>query len=422
MEQDGLKNTESMLLDLERQVSFGQDLDAGKMDMLVSSFEDLLALDARPPCGWAVELAERAVSLLHASREKSAGVKAETRPLTRWLSCLYQAMQLREEALREAGMFHTLTGEKASRLERADALIFLAKACYWSDDQRGAVSCQRKALDLLDEAREAGELSSDHEKRYNTAYTVCAFRYAQNTCRWTEAYAAFEEAVRKARIWKDPGLLSAALTLYAEARMFQGDWERCEALARECALAALKEPNGPQNDYPFWIWGRALVQIGQAGQSVGELERSISLARKIGDAVGLSEALISRAEAHLALGEKDEARLTAARAEEVARYARLGINLSQVRIWRSWIEMAIDPGASSRFIGPLHESLAEFERLGCCQGWAAGLAALGHALALSGAGNEARFYLERAITAFQEWEMPWHEARARESLSKIAGK
>ncbi|HUU27527.1 MAG TPA: tetratricopeptide repeat protein [archaeon] len=420
MVQKILDALESGILSAEESLKAGMALAPGTIETLVSEFEEALAYGAMPPRKRALKLAERAVYLLKSQQEKVSGKMSDLRALARWKSRLFQAMLHREEALEQAKHFEALTLKDSPPLELAEALIFLAKACYWSDNQRGTVLFQRRALDLVDRERKQGGLTHEDEIRFNKEYTVWAFRYAQNTCRWSEAYKTFEQAYRLAHRSGDPGLLSSTLVLYAEARMFQGDWEGCEKLAGECVQAALKEPGGPGSDYPFWIWGRALVHIGKAEQAVPELQKSISLARNIGDAVGLSEALVSLAEAHLALGESDQAQSCASQSEEVARYARLGINLAQIRIWRSWIEMELDSRSAVRQLSPLHQSLADFERLGCRSGWACTLGALGHALALASAPMKAKFYLERAFQAFREWDMPWHAARAEKSLSLIS--
>ncbi|MFC1614385.1 hypothetical protein ACFL5K_03725 [Gemmatimonadota bacterium] len=345
--------------------------------------------------------------------------KLEQRARHRFTSRLYQAMTERKKAFEHAAKYRELTPEKAPRKDQAEAWIFLAKACYWSDNQQCAVEYQRLALDLLDQARERGELSPEEEESCNTAYTVWAFRYAQNTCDWAEAEQAFEFALQRARKRDNPGLLSATLILYAESKMFQGDWEACERLGAECVQAALAAPGGPVSDYPFWIRGRALVHCNRSREALPELERAVSLARDIGDAVGLSEALISRAEALVAVGRSDEALKLAAEAQYVAGYAGLVVNLAQVRVWRAWIEMEVDKASAAGQLEPIHESLAVFERTGMRSGWACALHALGHALALCGKNETARFYLERAEKAFTEWDMPWHRERVEGSLKII---
>jgi len=168
-------------------------------------------------------------------------------------------MTLREEALRTAAQYDELCPADSSPVEKAESLILHAKACYWSDDQKGAVKYQRLALDILEKARKSGLFSESDQRKFNKAYTIWAFRYAQNTCRWQQAYRIFEEAYRRALGWADPALVSEALILYAEAKMFHGDWPGCEKLAWECAQTELSMENGPRSDYPFWIWGRALV-------------------------------------------------------------------------------------------------------------------------------------------------------------------
>ena len=394
--------------------------EGGPVDTLVSSFEQALCLRARPPRRRVLTMARRAIRLLsdielHVSDNLSA-----VRRALYWKSRLYQAMINRKMAYKAAKRYLELCPKGASLLHRAETLIFMAKACYWSDDQQGAVGFQRQGIDLLEQAREKGKLSIKNRRRFNTAYTVWAFRYAQNTCCWKEAYRTFKRAHGQARDWGDPGLLSATLVLYAEAKMFQGDWQGCERLARQCAKAALSQPEGPQSDYPFWIWGRAMVHTGKAEKAVPELERSIQIAEETGDAVGLSEALASRAEAHLALGESKEAVKTADLAEKVAAYAGLGINLAQVRLWRAWIEMEADPDSASSHIGPLHQSLADFERIGCLSGWACALATLGHALGLAGRTEESMLYLEGAMKAFKKWDMSWHAVRTQNSIARFS--
>jgi len=395
--------------------------ETGTIARLVGSFEQALCWRARAPRRRVLTMARRAIRLLsdielHVSDNLSA-----VRRTLYWKSRLYQAMINRDSAYKAAKRYLELCPKDGSVLHRAETLIFMAKACYWSDDQQGAVGYQRQAVDLLERARKKGILSVQNQRRFNTAYTVWAFRYAQNTCRWKEAYRTFKQAHKRARAWSDPGLLSATLVLYAEAKMFQGDWQGCERLARQCAKAALSQPEGPQSDYPFWLLGRAMVHTGKAKKAVPELERAIQIAEEIGDAVGLSEALASRAEAHLALGEKGQALKTASRAENVAAYAGLGINLAQVRIWRSWIEMETDPGSASSHISPLHQSLADFERIGCLSGWVCALAALGHALGLAGRAQESKLYLEGALKAFRKWDMHWHAVRTENSIASFSG-
>ncbi|MBN2290397.1 MAG: hypothetical protein JXQ83_13765 [Candidatus Glassbacteria bacterium] len=415
-----------MLTELQAIVGFLEDGGPGgragyfaALDKAVSAFEKALAYRADPPGESALSLAGRLVNLLE-SLPGGRKQKLERRVLARFLSRLCQAMQLREEALEYARLHQRLTPEDSPLREAAGALTFLAKACYWSDDQQGAVEYQRRALDLLDRARERGELSEEDEKDCNAAYTVWAFRYAQNTCAWAEADRTFESALGRARGWGDTGLLSAALILYAESKMFQGEWEACERLGAECARTALAGPGEPVSDYPFWILGRALVHNGRAREALPELERAVRIARDTGDAVGLSEALISRAEAFLAVGEKRKALENASVALRVAEYARLGVNLDQVRIWRFWVETQADRTSAARHLEPLHRSLADFERLGLRSGWACALHALGHALALCNRRETARFYLERAVRAFEEWDMHWHRKRAVESLKLVS--
>jgi len=412
------KTLKSMVGSLEEGSTGDRETYAEAVERAVSAFEQALAYGAEPPRDNVLSLAGRLARLLE-SPAAGRNSELEQRSLQRWISRLYQAMLQREKALDHARIYRELTPRQATQKEQAEAWIFLAKACYWSDNQQGAVDFQRRALDLLDQARQRGELSAEDEKTFNTAYTVWAFRYTQNECAWDEADRIFELALHRARKWDDPGLLSAALILYAESKMFQGEWEACERLGAECTGAALAQPGGPVSDYPFWIWGRALVYTGRAREALPELERAVSLAKNIGDAVGLSEALISLAEAKLAVGESSAAVETTAEAQRVAEYARLGVNLAQVRVWRSWIEMEVDQTSAARHLEPLHISLADFEKTGMRSGWACALHTLGHALALCGQAETARLYLERAARAFREWNMPWHRVRAEESLELL---
>ncbi len=414
-----LKNLEAMVGSLEDGRPGGQAAYAGAVENAVNEFEQALAYRAELPRKNVVSLAGRLVNLLK-SMVANRKQKLDPRFLHRCISSLYQAMLLREKAFEHAQLYRELTPRDASLKEKAEAWIFLAKACYWCDDQKGAVEYQRRAIDLLDKARERGELSEEDEKAFNTAYTVWAFRYAQNTCAWAEADRTFEFALQRAGQWNDPGLVSATLILYAEARMFQGEWEACERLGTECVRAALAQPGGPVSDYPFWMRGRALVYTGRAREALPQLKRAVRLAKNIGDAVGLSEALISRAEAYLALGESGKAVDNAGTAQRVAEYAGLGVNLAQVRVWRAWIEMEVDKTLASRHLGPLHTSVSEFEKLGVRSGWACALHALGHALVLCGRTEMAGFYLERAVRAFKEWDMPWHRARAERELGGLS--
>ena len=414
-----LKDLEAMVVSLEKILPGAQAAYAEAIENAVNEFEPALAYRAEPPRKNAVSLAERLVDLLKslvADRKK----RVDIRFLHRSISRLCQAMLQREEAFEHARLYRELTPQDASLKQKAEAWIFLAKACYWCDDQKGAVEYQRRAIDLLDKARERGELSEEDEKAFNTAYTVWAFRYAQNTCAWAEADRTFEFALQRAVKWNDPELVCAALILYAEAKMFQGDWEACERLGTECVRAALAQPEGPVSDYPFWIWGRALVYTGRAQEALPELERAVGLAKDIGDAVGLSEALISQAEAYNAVGESMRAVDTTDSAQQVAEYAGLGVNLAQVRVWRSWIEMEVDKTSAPRHLRPLHQSIEAFERLGMRSGWACALHGLGHALFLCGRAEMAGFYLERAVQVFREWDMPWHRARAEETLGSLS--
>ena len=394
--------------------------ETGTIESLVSSFEQALPWRARPPRKRALTLAQQAIRLLGDIELHVCDDLSAVRWTLYWKSRLYQAMTKRNKACKTAKRYLELCPEGASLLHKAETLIFMAKACYWCDDQQDAVRFQREAIDLLEQARQKRKLTGRNQRGFNTAYTAWAFRYAQNTCRWKQAYKTFKKAHERARAWGDPGILSATLVLYSEAKMFQGDWEGCERLARECVEAALSQPESPQSDYPFWIWGRALVHTGNPERAVPELERSIKIAKETGDAVGLSEALASRAEAHLALGESEEAVKTAAQAQRVATYAKLGINLAQVRVWRGWIEMETDPDCAVKHLGPLHHSLADFERIGCLSGWACALGALGHALGLAGKADKSRFYLEGALKAFKKWDMPWHAVRTENSIARFS--
>ncbi len=412
------ESLEHMVGSLEEGRPGGQAEYLEAIENALSAFEQALSQRAEPPRKSVLSLAGRLAGLLESQAAKGKP-KLDPRYVHRCIARLCTARFERQKALEHARLYYELTPQDAPLKKRAEAWIFLAKACYWSDDQQGAVEYQRKALDLLDLARERGELSQEEEKGCNTAYTVWAFRYAQNTCAWTEADRTFEFALKRAVQWGDPGLLSATLILYAESRMFQGDWEACQSLGAQCVRAALAAPGGPVSDYPFWIWGRALVHTGRAREALPELERAVGLAKDTGDAVGLSEALISHAEAYLATGEGIKALEPAAEAQRVAEYAGLGVNLAQVRVWRSWIEMEVDKTSAVKHLDPLHRSLADFERLGMRSGWACALHALGHALALCGGTETAGFYLERAVQAFSEWDMPWHRARAKESLKLI---
>ena len=422
MKPKSLKELESLVsLAATSPVSEDSLVETGTIGTLVSSFEQALCRNARAPGRRVLIMARRAIRLLSDIELHMSDQLSTVRLTLYWKSRLYQAMINREAAFKAAERYLELCPGGASLIHRAETLIFMAKACYWSDDQQGAVGFQRQALDLLEQARKKGKLSERNQRRFNTAYTAWAFRYAQNTCCWKEAYKTFKQAHQRARAWGDPGLLSATLVLYAEAKMFQGDWKGCEKLARQCAEAASSEPEGPQSDYPFWIRGRALVHTGRPDQAVPELEKSIGIAVEIGDAVGLSEALASRAESHLALGECEEAVKTAARAEKVAAYAGLGINLAQVRVWRAWIEMEADPDSAEGHLDPLHQSLADFERIGCLSGWACTLGALGHALGLAGRVEQSRFYLEGALEVFRKWDMPWHAVRTENSIARFSG-
>lgn len=421
MKLKNLEELESRVVSVETSpVSEDFLAETGIIETLVSSFDQALSWRANPPRKRVLMLAHRMNRLLSDIELQVSDNLSAVRRVLYWKSRLYQAMTKRDKAFKAAKRYFELCPKGASLLHRAETLIFMAKACYWSDDQQGAVRFQREAIDLLDQARDKGKLTDHARRRFNTAYTVWAFRYAQNTCRWKEAYKTFKKARERARAWGDPALLSATLVLYSEARMFQGDWKGCKKLARECAEAALSQPEGPQSDYPFWIWGRALVHTGNPEQAVPELERSIKIAKEIGDTVGLSEALVSRAEAHLALGEGEKAVKTAARAQRVATYARLGINLAQVRVWRAWIEMETDPDCAANHIDPLHNSLADFERIGCLSGWACALGALGHALGLAGHAEESGLYLEGALEAFKKWDMPWHAVRTENSIARFS--
>jgi tetratricopeptide (TPR) repeat protein len=416
MQPKSVSALESMVKSFEEQFSTGNVPRPEEIDQLVTEIEEALAWQARPPRNNVLKIAGRVVSLLDPAMVKKTGRAIDERTLRGWIGGLYQGMLKREEALAQFKLYYQLSKAAESLHERVDGLIRLAKACYWIDDQKGAVLYQRRALDLLDEARGRGELTVAEERRYNNHYTIWAFRYAQNTCRWSEAERAFKQAHENSQRWNDPGLLCDSLVLYAESKMFQGEWEDCERLGGECARAALYQPVSLQSDYPFWIWGRALVHTGNVGRAVPELERAIRLARKSGDAVGLSEALISRAEAYLSLGDSVSAIRTAEKAQAVAAQARLGINLAQVRVWRAWIEMEVDRSLAVRHLAPLHQSLSDFERCGTLSGWACALHALGHALVLSGRTEIAQPYLQLAVRSFREWNMPWHVIRAEYSL------
>jgi len=131
-------------------------------------------------------------------------------------------MTLREEALQTAAQYEGLCPADSSPVEKAEGLIFHTKACYRSDDQKGAVKYQRLALDILEKARKSGLFSESDQRKFNKAYTIWAFRYVQNTCRWQQAYRIFEEAYRRALAWRDPVLVSDALILYAEAKNVPG--------------------------------------------------------------------------------------------------------------------------------------------------------------------------------------------------------
>lgn len=421
MKPKNLKELETIVISAETTpVSEDTLAETGIIWTLVSSLEQALTWYAARPRMGALILARRVLRLLSDIELYVSDNLSAVRHALYWKSRLYQAMTKRDQAYKAAKRYTELCPENASLLHRAETLIFMAKVCYWSDDQQGAVRFQREAIDFLEQAREKGKLTDKNQRRFNTAYTVWAFRYAQNTCCWKKAYKTFKKAHEQARAWGDPGILTATLVLYSETKMFQGDWEGCERLARECVEAALSQPEGPQSDYPFWIWGRALVHTGNPEQAVPELEKSIKIAKEIGDTVGLSEALVSRAEAHLTMGENEKAVKTAAQAQRVATYAKLGINLAQVRVWRAWIEMETDPDCAVKHLGPLHQSLADFERIGCLSGWACALGALGHALGLAGKANESRFYLEGALKAFKKWDMPWHSVRTENSIARFS--
>ncbi|MEA2063473.1 MAG: tetratricopeptide repeat protein [Gemmatimonadota bacterium] len=415
MIRQNLKSIEAVVESLEKGRIRGQASLIETIGNVITALEQELGFRARPPRKRVSALAERLASKLE-SLIPNQGNKLDPRFLHNCLSRLYQAMLQREKQLCHARAFHELLPPDAPLTECADSWIFLAKACYWSDDQQGAVDYQRRALDLLDQARERGKLSEEDEKGYNPAYTVWAFRYSQNTCAWERADETFNWALGRARAWNDSGALCSALLLYAESMMFRGDWERCERLGDQCVQAALALPGGPDSDYPFWIWGRALVHTGRAEKALPVLGQAVDLAENIGDAVGLSEALASQAEAFLALGRNEDALAVAAKSLRVAKYAGLGVNLAQVKVWQAWIEMQIDSSSALRNLAPLHQSLADFEKAGMRSGWACACAALGHALLLSGRREMAGHYLERALQAFHEWNMPWHEERTRASM------
>lgn len=365
----------------------------------------------KPDLARAGRLATKLGQALFKNPEPNTG-----RHILRQLYELSTAMQERGRALEHARSLNDLCAGSDDFRLRADGLILLAKACFWADDQRGATAFQRKAVDEVDRARERGETNEQDERRFNRDYTVWAFRHAQNTCRWDEADFAFKQAHRAARLWNDAALISDTLILYAGAKMFQGEWVECERIAGECARTALYVNIGIPTCYPFWIWGRSLVYLGRAELALPILKRAVRIGRSTGDAVGLSEAQCSLAEAFLALGRKDEALKTAAEAEKIAAGAALDINLAQIRLWRAWIEIEADPGLAARHIEALHLSLARFERCGTLSGWATALHALGHALVLTGAEETAETYLNMALNCFHEWNMPWHESRTVNSL------
>ncbi len=390
------------------------------VDNALGQLENALTLRGRPPRkpllalagGMAADLEQEAGKAVNTDREAA---------LRRRLYSLYTAIGLRESAMKNARRFQELTSRSADFRIQAQGLILLAKACYWADDQRGALAFQRQALDLVELAAVRGELCLEDEKYFNRHHALWAFRFAQNTCRWEEAALTFEKAVQAARSWNDPAMLSDSLILYAEARMFQGEWSECERLAHECVRAAMYAHKGQQSCYPLWLWGRSLVYAGNAQKAVQEINRAIRVARKTGDAVGLSEALIALAEAQAAQGDSQSALKTAELAEQTATGARLGINLAQVRLWRAWVEMQSDSRLAGRNIEPLHASLATFESLGVLSGWVTALHALGHALALCGSPETARIYLELAHGKFLRWNMHWHAFRAESSLRLTLG-
>lgn len=199
--------------------------------------------------------------------------------------------------------------------------------------------------------------------------------------------------------------------------MFQGDWQKCEKLGAECVKAALEVPGGPGSDYPFWIWGRALTHTGNPERALTELQRAVEIAVSIGDATGLAEALVSLGEAHLALKNYAKALECSARAQKIAEWTGLGINLAQTRVWRAWIGMQADPSSAPCLLGPIRRSVEDFEIIGTLSGWACAVHALGHALMLSGRTEMARCYLETAAEAFLKHDMPWHRKRAQDSLA-----
>ncbi|MCE5271749.1 hypothetical protein LLH00_10760 [bacterium] len=390
------------------------------VDSALSMLETALTLRGRPPRkpmlalagAMAAQIEEAAASATNPDREAA---------LRRRLYALYTATGRRDCALESARRFQELTAKSADFRIQAQGLILLAKACYWADDQRGALAFQRQALDLAELAAARGELCLEDEKYFNRHHTLWAFRFAQNTCRWEEAALTFEKAVQATRSWNDPAMLSESLILFAEARMFQGEWSECERLAHECARAAMYAHKGQQSCYPLWLWGRSLVHAGNIQKAVQEISRAIRVAHKTGDAVGLSESLIALAEAQAAQGDNQTALKTAELAEQTAAGAHLGINLAQVRLWRAWIEMQSDSRLAGRNIEPLHACLAMFENLGVLSGWVTALHALGHALALSGSPETARIYLELAHGKFLRWNMHWHAFRAESSLHLTLG-
>jgi predicted ATPase/transcriptional regulator with XRE-family HTH domain len=270
---------------------------------------------------------------------------------------------------------HTLTGERAGRMEALGLLSALARS-------NGAhFRAAQLMSDYLALAREIGTAS--HMIRALTGATNVACRVGD----FAAARAYIDEALALARQLGSESDTLGSLVWLCLVASIQADCACTQACHTEAAL--LVKPTTPpaMAAWSYYFRGRAAYYCNELAFSLDLLTQSVTLRRQLNDVTKTAQALNALATTHHALGQFDEARQAVAEAFALTQAAIDQPN--RARLLHSLGRLALADGDDAHAAESFRESLQLRVEMSTKRGVAESLEGVGDLAARQGNGERA---------------------------------